>query len=53
MLLGINAYLRLKVFGGDATNAYAYSLAPSQSYLAIDDAYADWYKESTGRDVNS
>ena len=48
----IAADLGLTVFRGDATDAYAHSPAPSNTYLAIDDAYADWYKDTTGRDIN-
>ena len=38
--------------GGDATDAYAHSPAPSDTYLAIDDVYADWYKDIFGKKIN-
>ena len=41
VFLGISADLGLTVYGGDATDAYARSLAPSDTCLAINDAYAD------------
>ena len=41
IFLGIAANLGLTVYGGDTTDAYAHSLAPSDTYFAIDDAYAD------------
>ena len=52
LFLGIAADLGLTIFGGDATDAYAHSPAPSETYLAIDDAYADWYKEKFGKEIN-
>ena len=41
MFLGIAADLVLTIFVGNATDDYAYSPAPNQTYLAIDDVYAD------------
>ena len=52
VFLGIAADLGLIVFGGDATDAYAHSPAPNVTYLAINDTYADWYKDTTGKDIN-
>ena len=52
IFLGIATDLSLTVYGGDTTNAYAHSLAPSDTYLAIDDAYADWYKDKFGEEIN-
>ena len=43
LFLGICADLGLVIYGGDATDAYARSPAPNDTYLTIDDAYADWY----------
>ena len=51
-LLGNAADLGLTVFGGDATDTYAHSSASSDTYLAIDDAYADWYKDKFGEEIN-
>ena len=44
IFLGIAADLGLMVYGGDATDAYAYSPAPNDTYLLINAAYADWYE---------
>ena len=52
VFLGIEADLGLTVFDGDATDAYAHSPAPSDTYLAIDDAYADWDKDTFGKEIN-
>ena len=52
IFLGIAADLGLTVYGGDATDAYAHSPAPSDTYLAIDDAYADWYKDRFGEEID-
>ena len=46
VFLGKASDLGLKVYGGDATDAYAHSPASSDPYVAIDDAYADWYKDT-------
>ena len=42
LFLGMCADLGLVIYGGDATDAYAHSPAPNDTYLTIDDAYADW-----------
>jgi hypothetical protein len=39
----------MKVYGGDATDAFAHSPPPSvPTYVSIDDAYAEWYYERFG-----
>ena len=48
----IAADLGLTVYGGDATDAYAHSPAPSDTHVAIDNAYADWYKDEFGTEIN-
>ena len=35
--------LTITIYGGDATDAYAHSPAPSHTYLAINNTYAEWY----------
>ena len=52
IFLGIAADLNLTIYGGDATDAYAHSPAPNDTYLAIDDAYADWYKDRFGEEID-
>lgn len=52
MLMRIAEDLGLTIYGGDNTDTYAHSPAPSYTYLTIDEAYFDWYKLRTGRDVN-
>ena len=52
VFLGIAANLGVTVFGGDTTDAYDHSPAPNDTYLAIDDVYAYWYKDTTGKDIN-
>lgn len=42
---GIAADLGLTIVGGDSTDAYTHSPTPSETYLAINDAYSDWYKD--------
>ena len=52
IFLGIAADLGLTVYGGDATDAYAHSPAPNSTYLAINDFYADWYKDRFGEEID-
>ena len=45
LFLAISANLDLKIYGGDAKDAFAHSPAPSvPTFVTIDDQYADWYK---------
>ena len=41
MFLEICADLSLTVFSGDATDTYAHSPAPNDTYLEVDDVYAE------------
>ena len=42
-----------QMFQGDATDAYAHSPAPTiPTYIAIDDAYAEWYYRKYGITLN-
>ena len=53
LLCAIAANLNLKVYGGDAKDAFAHSPRPEMStYLAIDDAYAEWYKQTFVKPIN-
>ena len=41
------------MYGGDARDAYAHTPAPEMmTHLTIDDAYYEWYKETTGKTLN-
>ena len=42
----------LTLYGGDATDAYAHSPAPNNTYLSVDDAYAEWYKDTKGVEIS-
>ena len=43
----------LKVYGGDAKDAFAHSPGPEvPTYLAIDDAYAEWYEQTYSKPIN-
>ena len=48
LFLGMCAHSGLTIYVGDATNAYAHSPDPNDTYLSIDDAYAEWYKDAKG-----
>ena len=49
MFFALVAQLGYKVFGGDATDAFAHSPPPDRlTYVAIDDSYAEWYQEHFG-----
>jgi hypothetical protein len=49
LFFALSAQLGYGVYGGDATDAYAHSPPPAvPTYVAIDDAYADWYEDRFG-----
>ena len=48
LFLGMCVHSGLTIYGGDATDAYAHSPAPNNTYLSVDDAYAEWYKYVKG-----
>ena len=50
--MGIASHAGLTVYGGDATDAFAHSPAPNDTFLAVDDAYAEWYKDNYGVTLN-
>ena len=43
---------RLTLYGRDATDAYAHSPAPNDTYLSVEDAYAEWYKDVKGVEIS-
>lgn len=45
LFLGMCNNLGLIIYGGDATDAYPHSPAPNDTYLAVDEAYSDWYEQ--------
>ena len=50
LFLAISANLDLKIYGGDAKDAFAHFPALSVPiFVIIDDQYADWYKFKFGR----
>ena len=41
------------MYGDDARDAYAHAPAPEMmTHLTINDAYCEWYKETTGKSLN-
>ena len=49
LFLALAAHMGYPVFGGDAEDAYAHSPPPeTPTFVAIDDAYADWYEHKYG-----
>lgn len=53
LFLGIAASKSLKLYGGDAKDAYAHSPASeTPTYLSIDNQYADWYKHKYKKDID-
>eukprot|EP00980_Cylindrotheca_fusiformis_P008178 scaffold1732_cov76-Cylindrotheca_fusiformis.AAC.1 len=53
LFFALAAEMNYKVFGGDAKDAYAHSPPPKRpTYVAIDDAYAEWYQHKFGKPVN-
>ena len=52
LFLGICAHQNLAIYGADAQDAYAHEEADGNTFLAIDDAYSDWYYNKYGKPVN-
>ena len=52
MFMGIAAHTGLTIYSSDAMDAYAHSPAPNDTFLAVDDAYAEWYKDKYGVTLN-
>ena len=53
LFLGICANTGLTInYGGDTTDAYAHSPAPNNTYLQVDDAYVEWYKNKTNKPIS-
>ena len=53
LFFAIAASLNLKVYGGDAKDAFAHSPGPEMNtYLSIDDAYADWYEQKYNKPID-
>ena len=53
IFLGIAADLYNNIYGGDATDVYAHAPAPNDTFLAVDDAYMDWFKRRFPGNVNT
>jgi hypothetical protein len=50
LFFALAAQMGYKVYGGDATDAFAYSPLPKMpTYVAINDAYANWYEHTFGK----
>jgi hypothetical protein len=53
LFFALAAAIDMKVYGGDAQDAFAHSSPPATpTFIIIDDAYADWYKAAYGVDVD-
>ena len=53
LFLGIAAANNLRIYSSDIRDAYAHSEKPIvDTYLAIDDAYSDWYFKKYGKRLN-
>ena len=53
LFFAIAANLNLKVYGGDAKDTFAHSPGPEMKiYLAINDAYAEWYEQTFAKPIN-
>ena len=53
LFFALAANMSYLVYGGDAQDAYAHSPPPAEpTYVAIDDAYADWYENKYGKKID-
>jgi hypothetical protein len=53
ILLALSTSQGLTIYGGDVTDAYAYSPSPEvPTYLSIDNTYFDWYHKKFSKTLN-
>ena len=52
LFMGLCADMGLTIYGSDAIDAYVHSPAPSYTYLAIEDAYVNWYFKKHGEQIS-
>ena len=53
LFIGLSAQKGLCMYGGDACDTHAHAPAPKRmTHLTIDDAYYEWYKKTTGKNLN-
>lgn len=53
LFFALSAQMNYQVYGGDAKDAYAHSPPPERpTFVAIDDAYADWFYTKFGYHVD-
>ena len=52
MFLAICAIKNLQIYGADVVDAYSHSPAEETTYLKVDNAYADWYRNKFGEEIN-
>lgn len=50
--VSVPRHSKLIAWRGDATDAYAHSPAPNDTYLSIDDAYSEWYKDKYDKEIS-
>ena len=52
LFMGLFVDMGFIIYGGNARDSYAHSSAPNDTYLAINDAYADWYFKKNGEHIS-
>lgn len=52
LLLGICANAGLTIYGWDDTVVYVHSPDPNDTYIQVDDAYAEWYRDKYKRTIS-
>ena len=52
MFLGICAHSGLTIYEVYATDAYVHSPVPNDTYIAVDDAYSEKYKDVKGVEIS-
>ena len=53
LFCAIAASVSLKVFGGDAKDAFAHSPGPEMDmHLAMDNAHAEWHEQTFSKKIN-
>ena len=53
LFFALSAHLGYPIYGGDAQDAYAHSPPPERpTFVAINDAYAEWYESRYGKKID-
>ena len=52
LFMGLCVDIGLIIYGGNTTGMYAHSPAPTDTYLAVDDAYSELYHDKNKKHIS-